>query len=103
VDPATAARDLQIAHAGGPELLLLVPRAPEDGVRMRIDEAGGEHALLAVDHLGAGMRRPELGVGGHREDAPVRADRHTRALPNPGVPLLHPAAGAGRPGTRHHL
>ena len=56
VNAAAAPRDLHVGHAGGAQLLLLIPRAAEDGVRMRVGETWREHAALAVDDRRARMR-----------------------------------------------
>ena len=55
VDAAAAPRDLHVGNARGAKLLLFVARAAEDRVRVRVDEAGREHAACAVDRRGARM------------------------------------------------
>src|SRR5205823_11723805 len=49
VNSPAAAGDLLIADAGRAQFLLLSPRLSKDGVRVRINKPGSEHATETVD------------------------------------------------------
>ena len=97
MDAAAAPRDLHVVESVGAQLLLLEPRLAEDGVRVRVDEAGREHSAAAVDDLGARVRILEIACGSDRGDPPVA--HGDRGVPqNSGIAHLGAAArsrGAG--------
>jgi len=104
VDPSPAPRDLHVRDAGGTLLLLLVARATEDGVRVRVDESRGEHSAFAVYHVGARARGRggEGGLRAHLHDLPfLHQDPCTRQ--DTRIPHLGADPGTGGSGAGDHL
>ena len=102
VDAAATPGDLHVAHAGGPQLLLLVARPAEDGVGVRVHEARREDAAAAVHAIGVGELALEP-VARPDGDDPFPRDRHRRAGEHAGVPHLGAPAGARRSGAGDDL
>jgi hypothetical protein len=97
VDAATLPRDLHVADAGRAQLLLLVARASEHGVRVRVHEPRREQLPRAVHALGVGVLVLERGLRADGHD-PSRLDEHRRADRQARVAHLRAAPRAGRAG-----
>jgi hypothetical protein len=53
------------------ELVLLVPRLSENGVRMRIDETGSENTSTAIHYFAATVRRHQVLRRAERRDPAI--------------------------------
>jgi hypothetical protein len=102
MNSTAAPRDLHVADPCGAKLLLLVSRAAEDRMRMRIDETWRENAATAVDTLGAGKLARELALGGDCSNEVV-FNRDTDAGENSRILHFGAAPRSRRPGTRYDL
>jgi hypothetical protein len=84
------------------ELVLLVPGLPEYGVRMRVDETGGEHTAATIHHFAATICGQEIFRGTNRGNPSV-GDRDGDVGQNPGVGHFLSLAGSRRPGAGDDL
>ena len=102
MDAATAARDLHVGDAGRAQLLLLVTRATEYRVRVRVDEAGREHAAVAIDECRERMRTPQRGLRSDVDDR-LGVHEHGDLLPHRRVGHLASTASTTRTGAGDDL
>src|SRR5690606_16960019 len=64
MDAPAPPRDLHVRHAARPQRVLVGAPAPENGMGVRVHEAGRDHATATVHAPGIGKPTLELGLGG---------------------------------------
>ncbi len=92
---AAASRDLHVRSAGGTKLLLLISRATEYRMSVRIDESGSEHGTGAIDLARIRELSTEIFLRAGGGDAFV-IDANYPSFLNTGVGHLTTFARAGR-------
>jgi len=102
VDPPALLRDVEVAQARGAEFLFLVPGLAEDGVGVRVHEAGGEDPAIAVHARGVPELPLELRLRPNGGDA-VTLDGDGGVGEDLRVEELRAAAGTRRAGAGDDL
>jgi hypothetical protein len=102
MDTASSSSDFHVVRPCRTELLFFIPRLAEYGMRVRVNEAGGENATTTVDAVGIGEATFERVLSVDMDDL-VFIDDNRGTSPHVAATEFSASACPRRAGARYDL